>query len=74
MKLTRRHFIAAATLGISTMIALKAKMWPQRASKQTAKFLDRDGKLVEVDLKHLPFKRLKASQSQVMNWIHNQQS
>ena len=56
-------FVAASVAAISRLTDET-----QKAPKRT-RLLAKDGSLVEVDLNHIPRKRMKATTSQVATWI-----
>jgi hypothetical protein len=66
--ITRRNFFGwgAAIAAAFTSIQL---LLPRKKEKKTVKMLTREGKLVEVDIKHLQSKVRLASKKEVQTWI-----
>lgn len=71
--LSRRKFIGVSALAIGFFTALKniQLFTPKR---KTAKFLTRDGRLVEVDLSKLPKHKKAINKQQLASWIWKDQT
>lgn len=68
--ITRRNFVgwgAGIMAVLSSMSLLFARN--KNKKKKTVKMLTRDGKLVEVDIKHLQSKVRLASKKEVQTWV-----
>ena len=68
--ITRRNFVGwgAGIIAVLSSISLLLAR-NKKKKKKTVKMLTRDGKLVEVDIKHLQSKVRLASKKEVQNWI-----
>jgi hypothetical protein len=67
---SRRRFLGWGIASAAVFSAVKFIL-PSRKKevKETVKMLTQDGKLVEVDLAALPFKKEKISDKELQNWI-----
>lgn len=68
--ISRKSFLAIG-LGITGLLtSLQWWVFPKSQKKQKSlKFLMHDGKLVEVDLKNIPKKKITASKQQFVSWV-----
>ncbi|HET9486841.1 MAG TPA: twin-arginine translocation signal domain-containing protein [Chryseosolibacter sp.] len=70
--LSRRFFLAAASAAVGSLAVLKS-VWRRKPQPETARFLTRDGKLVEVPLEKLPFNRVAITKDRLVSWIWKHQ-
>ena len=58
--------------GLSALIAIPSflKFKKKTTPPQTVKMLTQDGKLVEIDIAHMPSKTEKISKSGLQTWVH----
>ena len=68
--ITRRNFVGwgAGILAVLSSVSLLFARSKDK-KKKTVKMLTRDGKLVEVDIKHLQSKVRLASKEEVQTWV-----
>lgn len=69
---SRRLFLAVASAAAGGLVLLK-KIWPEKQTKKTAKFLTHDGKLVQVPLDKLPLKKVAITKDRLVSWIWKHQ-
>lgn len=67
-KISRKKFLARNMLLIGG-ITFFNRWIPKEGSPITARFLTKDGKLVEVDVSKLPAERKTVSNQQLVRWI-----
>ena len=65
---SRRKFFLAGTIALSGIGLLKI-FSNKKKSLPTAMFLSEDGKLVEVQLRRVPGKKILATTNQVKKWV-----
>lgn len=73
---TRKKFLAWGA-GISSLLVLPAffKFSAGRPKKPvTAKMLTQDGKLVEIDLAHVPARKKKMKPADIATWVNKKTS
>ena len=66
---SRRKFFRAGCITLGAVSIIKIFSPKRKEGRQTARFLGQDGKLVEVQQKHLTGKKIPATKNQIMNWI-----
>jgi hypothetical protein len=68
--LSRKKFIGW-TIGIGSLLAIPAFLRRPRKKipVQTTKMLTQDGRLVEIDVSHIPETKKKASTGEIQSWI-----
>ena len=73
--LSRKKFLGW-TIGISSLLAIPAFLRPpkRKTPAQTVKMLTQDGKLVEIDVSHIPDKKQKLSTGDIHSWIRKKSS
>jgi hypothetical protein len=74
-KLSRKKFIGW-TIGLSSVLAIPAFLRPPKRKNpvQTVKMLTQDGRLVEIDISHIPDKKKKVSSADIHSWIRKKSS
>lgn len=73
INVSRRKFFGATAFLLGSIAVLKRKLFLKKPSTKTAKFLTRDGKLVEVDLNKMPKGRRSISNSELASWVWKNQ-
>ena len=71
-KVSRTKFLTWG-LGISSLLSIPAFLKLSGAKKQEkkiVKMLAQDGKLVEIDVAHIPAKKKKVKNDDIHNWIN----
>jgi len=73
--LKRRSFVSIVFAAIGIAGALIAKWKPElkRSIPASAKFLTRDGRLVEIDLDKVPFGKKAITKRELVRWIWKDQ-
>jgi hypothetical protein len=64
-------------LSISSLLAVPAFLRPSKkkvSDGQTVKMLGQDGKLVEIDISHIPDKKSKLKDKDIHTWVRNKTS
>lgn len=70
---SRRKFLLTSLLAVGGLAALK-RWWPRSKPKNNKiKLLTHDGKLVEVDVKNMPFNRRVATKKDLVKWVWKNQ-
>jgi hypothetical protein len=70
---SRRAFLGLGITTVGIVVAIRKSGLFVSRKKKTARFLTRDGRLVEVDLTKLPVKRKVADKQQLISWIWKDQ-
>jgi hypothetical protein len=69
---SRRFFLAAASAAFGSLVVLK-NILRRKSQPEAARFLTREGKLVEVPLEKLPFNRVAITKERLVSWIWKHQ-
>lgn len=71
-QLSRKKFLSW-TAGIGALLAIPAFLRPSKKKQQTktVKMLTQDGRLVMIDVAHIPAKKKKIRTKDIHNWINN---
>lgn len=69
---SRRVFLAGAA-ALAASIALLKKTLHKDAQSATARFLTRDGKLVDVPVEKVPLKKIAITKGRLVSWIWKHQ-
>lgn len=69
---SRKSFLAWG-VGISSLLAVPAFLLPskkrKKANNETAKMLTQDGRLVSIDITHIPQNKKRIQPSEIHTWI-----
>jgi hypothetical protein len=67
--ISRRAFLGIGATTMAVVLTIKKLSFIKAPKKNTARFLTRDGRLVEVDTNRLPFKKKMVGKQQLVSWV-----
>jgi hypothetical protein len=71
--ISRRAFFGFGITTTAIIVAVRKSSLFETKKKKTARFLTRDGRLVEVDITKLPVRKKTVKKEQLVSWVWKDQ-